>query len=55
MFRYYSCEFDIPFEKKSTARAVMLNEMLIPFVYTIESSLGFYYDYVAHKTEPFSR
>lgn len=29
--------------------------MMIPFVYTIESSLGFYYDYIAHKTEAFSR
>ena len=28
---------------------------MIPFVYTIESSLGFYYDYVTHKTEVFSR
>ncbi len=25
VFRYYSCSYDIPYEKRSTARSVMLN------------------------------
>lgn len=49
VFRYYSCSYDIPYEKRSTARAVMLNELFIPFVYTVETSLGFYHDYNLHK------
>lgn len=32
----------------------MLNELYVPFVYTIETSLGFYHDYVEHKDIPFS-
>jgi hypothetical protein len=33
----------------------MLNECLIPFVYTVESSLGFYHDYNLHKDMVFTR
>ena len=35
IFRYFSCSYDIPYEKKNTARAVMLSEMLVPLVYTV--------------------
>lgn len=31
----------------------MLNEMQIPLVYTIETSLGFYHDYSLHKDMAF--
>lgn len=35
IFRYYGCNYDIPPEKKATARAVMISEMMIPLVYTV--------------------
>ena len=40
MFRYQSCLFRVAPTKKSTARAFMLG--LIPYCYTIESSVGIY-------------
>jgi hypothetical protein len=27
---------------------------MVPFVYTLESSLGFYHDYTLHKDVPFT-
>jgi len=33
----------------------MLNEMQIPFVYTMESSLGFFHDYSIRKDVAYSR
>lgn len=44
MFRYYSCVWKIPEDKKSTGRAVLFEELMIPYVYTVESSIGIYYD-----------
>lgn len=44
MFRFYSCVFRIAESKKETARAVMLSKYRIPYVFTIESSNGCYYD-----------
>jgi hypothetical protein len=41
MFRYYSCLFRIADFKKTTARAVIFNN--VPHCYTIEASTGFYY------------
>lgn len=35
IFRYYGCDYNIPISKQSTARAVMLTEMNIPYVYTV--------------------
>lgn len=35
IFRYYGCSYQISHDKKSTARAAMLREMLIPYVYTV--------------------
>ena len=29
--------------------------MMIPVVFTVESSLGFYHDYAEHKTEAFTK
>jgi cytosolic carboxypeptidase protein 2/3 len=55
IFRYYSCSYTIPSDKRSTARAVMLSEMLIPQVFTVESSLGFYHDFAQHKSVPFTK
>lgn len=43
-FRFHSCSFSIDEEKKQTARAVMLEQLHVPFAYTIETSIGFYYD-----------
>jgi len=54
-FRYYGSSYDIPYDKRSTARAVMLNDMEIPFFYTVETSLGFYRDYNIKKDVTFSQ
>ena len=35
MFRYYSCSFKISYEKRSTARAIFLRALSIPFSDTI--------------------
>jgi hypothetical protein len=40
MFRYQSCIFKVAAAKKTTARAFMLG--LVPFCYTVESSVGCY-------------
>ena len=55
IFRYFSCSYRIANDKKTTARAVMLNEMMIPNVFTIEASLGFYHDYALHRDMAFER
>jgi hypothetical protein len=34
-FRFYSCSFMISDAKKTTARAVMLNQLKIPYSYTV--------------------
>ena len=44
LFRYYSCSFKVSEGKASTARAVLLRNYGIPFVYTIEASNGSYYN-----------
>lgn len=51
-FRYYSCNFVIPEDKRSTARAVMLSQLKIPYVYTVESSIGLFYHTEMMKTLP---
>lgn len=51
-FRYYSCNFAIPEDKRSTARAVMLSQFKIPYVYTVESSTGLFYHPEIMKTLP---
>ena len=55
IFRYYGCSYDIPYDKRSTGRAVMLNELNVPIFFTVETSLGFYVDTVLHKVVTFSR
>lgn len=55
IFRYYGCTYDIPNDKKSTARAVMLSELMLPVVFTVETSLGFYYDSSAGKVLVFDK
>lgn len=55
MFRYYSCVFKISENKKSTGRAVMFEEVGIPYTYTVESSNGFYYDPATLSTCQFTR
>ena len=54
VFRYYGCDYTIPSQKMSTARAVMLNELGIPYVYTVQTSVGVYYDYEQLKDMPFT-
>ena len=55
MFRYYSCVFRISENKRSTGRAVMFEEVGIPYTYTVESSNGFYYDPNTLTTNQFTR
>jgi hypothetical protein len=43
MFRYYSCIFRISSFKETTARAILLKKLDIPFSYTIEASNGSFY------------
>lgn len=43
-FRYYSCNFNISEGKKTTGRALMFESLNIPFTYTVESSIGLFYD-----------
>jgi hypothetical protein len=52
MFRYYSCLFRIADFKRTTARAVILNN--VPHCYTIEASTGFYYSQQEKKDIPFT-
>jgi hypothetical protein len=35
IFRYFGCDYSIPMGKSTTARAVMLQELGIPYVYAI--------------------
>lgn len=44
MFRYYSCSFKISEDKKTTARAIFLKNISIPFSFTVEASNGSFYD-----------
>jgi hypothetical protein len=44
MFRYYSCIFRVCSFKETTARAILLKKLDIPFSYTIEASNGSYFD-----------
>ena len=55
IFRYYGCSYEIPYDKRSTARAVMLSELMIPIVFTVETSLGFYFDPNLFKIMTFDR
>ena len=55
IFRYYGCTYDIPYEKRATARAVMLSELNLPIFFTVETSLGFYFDPSVHKILTFDR
>jgi hypothetical protein len=41
-------------EKRTTGRAVMFNQFKIPFSYTVESSIGLYYQPQEMKTLPFN-
>lgn len=51
MFRYQSCLFRVAAAKKTTARAFMLG--LIPYCYTIESSVGLYRSFNEKEKENF--
>ncbi len=53
IFRYFGCEYSIPNNKMTTARAIMLQEIGIPYVYAVETSIGQYFDYETHKIIPF--
>jgi hypothetical protein len=53
-FRFYSCSFNISQRKKATARAVMLHQLKVPYSYTVESSIGLYYQPQVMRTVPFS-
>ena len=55
MFRYYSCTFRISEFKETTARAVLLRKLMIPFSFTIEASNGSYYDQEKLKDVPFTK
>jgi|JI6StandDraft_1071083.scaffolds.fasta_scaffold01920_15 hypothetical protein len=54
MFRYYSCIFRISTFKETTARAILLRKLDIPFSYTIEASNGSYYDKQEMKDQQFT-
>lgn len=53
-FRFHSCSFGIDEEKKQTARAIMFEHFKINFTYTIETSIGFFYDCENLRTVNFS-
>ena len=53
-FRFYGCSFQISETKRSAARAVALTQLRVPYAYTVESSVGLYYDPFAMKTYHFS-
>lgn len=53
-FRYHSCMFSISESKKSTGRAAMFEAFQIPYTYTVESSIGCYYDSELLKVFPFN-
>ena len=53
-FRFHSCSFTIDEEKKHTARAVMFEHIKVPFAFTIETSIGSYYNCEALKTVHFN-
>ncbi len=54
-FRYFGCSYSISLDKRSTARAIMLYEFKIPFFYTVETSIGFYHDYLKREDVPFNK
>jgi cytosolic carboxypeptidase protein 2/3 len=54
-FRFHSCSFTIDEEKKQTARAVMFEHLRIAYTFTIETSIGYYYDCVNLKTVQFTK
>jgi hypothetical protein len=43
-FRFHSCSFAMDEQKKQTARVVMFEHFRIIFTYTIETSIGYFYD-----------
>ena len=49
-FRYHSCNFAIEDEKKQTARGVLFEQLKINFTYTIETSIGYFYNSEQSKT-----
>ena len=53
IFRYFGCDYSLPAGKSSTARAVMLQQFTIPYVYAMEASIGQYFEYESHKVMPF--
>ena len=54
VFRYYSCVFRVSEYKASTARAIVLRQLAIPFSYTIEASNGSYFDYQTKERQSFT-
>lgn len=54
-FRYYSCSFHISETKRSTARAVAFSQLKVPYSFTVESSVGLFYNPQIMKTICFSR
>ena len=53
-FRFYSCSFQISEVKRSAARAVALSQLRVPYAFTVESSVGLYYDPNVMKTFNFT-
>ena len=54
-FRYYGCSFGISEEKKTTGRGVLFYQLKIPYTYTIESSIGLYYNFEEKITAEFEQ
>lgn len=54
-FRFHSCSFTIDEVKKQTARAMMFKQIGVHYSYTVESSIGSYYDFEKKGTVPYSR
>lgn len=43
-FRFHSCSFAIDDDKKTTARAVLFEHIKVPYAFTIETSIGSFYN-----------
>ena len=55
VFRYYASTYGIPNHKKTTPRALLLTPLNVPVFFTVETSLGFYYDATLAKVLIFDR
>lgn len=49
-FRFYSCTFTVEDDKKHTARAIIFEHLKVALSFTIETSIGYFYDCEKMKT-----